>query len=197
MGRSLKISKSAAAKYASMIRAANVDREVAQTLIDQELEARLYRPARPRSSQQLALDFATIPSHVPKVFHTTSGLGMRRGDIGPVHRPFRLAPRLGLVFLSPVSKLVLVNFDVNFHDTGLQPRLDVRDGLVVNGRTDFFQKKSKQGTCLDISNLFVHVFQEVAFNRRDSQFLGLFGDFNSHAEILPQPALKPRRLEAL
>ena len=60
VGRSLKISKSAAAKYASMARAANVDWEIAQTLTDQELEARLYRPALPRSSHQLAPDFATV-----------------------------------------------------------------------------------------------------------------------------------------
>ena len=60
VGRSLKISKSAAAKYASLARAANVDWEIAQTLTDQELEARLYKPALPRSSQQLAPDFATV-----------------------------------------------------------------------------------------------------------------------------------------
>ena len=60
VGRSLKISKSAAAKYASLARAANVDWEIAQTLTDQELEARLYRPALARSSHQLAPDFATV-----------------------------------------------------------------------------------------------------------------------------------------
>ena len=60
VGRSLKISKSAAAKYASLARAANVDWEIAQTLTDQELEARLYKPALPRSSPQLAPDFATV-----------------------------------------------------------------------------------------------------------------------------------------
>ena len=48
VGRSLKISKSAAAKYASLARAAGVDWQVAQTLTDGELEARLYKPALPR-----------------------------------------------------------------------------------------------------------------------------------------------------
>ena len=42
VGRNLKISKSAAAKYASLARAAGVDWEAAQALTDQELEARLY-----------------------------------------------------------------------------------------------------------------------------------------------------------
>ena len=60
VGRSLKISKSAAAKYASLARAANVDWAVAQTLTDEELEARLYRPALPRSSHQLTPDFALV-----------------------------------------------------------------------------------------------------------------------------------------
>lgn len=60
VGGSLKISKSAAAKYASLARAANVDWEIAQTLTDEELEARLYRPALARSSNQLAPVFATV-----------------------------------------------------------------------------------------------------------------------------------------
>ena len=60
VGRSLKISKSAAAKYVSLARAAGVDWAVAQNLSDEELEARLYRPPLPRSSHQLAPDFALI-----------------------------------------------------------------------------------------------------------------------------------------
>ncbi len=43
-----------------MARAAGVDWEVAQTLTDEELEARLYKRALPRSSHQLAPDFATV-----------------------------------------------------------------------------------------------------------------------------------------
>lgn len=60
VSRCLKISKSAAAKYASLARVANVDWETAQTLTDPELEARLYKPALPRSSHQLAPDFALV-----------------------------------------------------------------------------------------------------------------------------------------
>ena len=60
IGRSLKISKSAAAKYVSLARAAGVDWVLAQTLSDGELERRLYRPALPRSSHQLAPDFALV-----------------------------------------------------------------------------------------------------------------------------------------
>ena len=37
-----------------------MDWELAQTLSDEELEARLYRPALPRSSHQLAPDFAVV-----------------------------------------------------------------------------------------------------------------------------------------
>ena len=60
VGRALKISKSSAGKYVSLARAAGVDWELAQTLTDDELEARLFRPAVPRSSHQLAPDFALV-----------------------------------------------------------------------------------------------------------------------------------------
>ena len=49
VGRTLKISNSAAAKYTWLARAAGVYWEVAQTLSDGELEARLFRPAPARS----------------------------------------------------------------------------------------------------------------------------------------------------
>jgi transposase len=60
VGRALKISKSSAGKYVSLARAAGVDCELAQTLSDDELEARLFRPPVPRSSHQLAPDFALV-----------------------------------------------------------------------------------------------------------------------------------------
>ena len=60
VGRALKISKSAAGKYVSLARVAGVDWAIAQTLTDEELESRLYRPALPRSSHQLAPDFALV-----------------------------------------------------------------------------------------------------------------------------------------
>jgi transposase len=60
VSRSLKISKSVAAKYGSLARVAGVDWAIAQTLTDDELEARLYRPPLPRSSHQLAPDFASV-----------------------------------------------------------------------------------------------------------------------------------------
>lgn len=47
VGRALKISKSAAGKYVSLARVAGVDWAIAQTLTDEELESRLYRPAQP------------------------------------------------------------------------------------------------------------------------------------------------------
>ncbi len=44
----------------SLARAAGVNWELAQTLTDDELEARLFRPPVPRSSHQLAPDFALV-----------------------------------------------------------------------------------------------------------------------------------------
>ena len=60
IARALKVSKSVAGKYVSLARAAGVDWEAAQALSDQELDARLYRPALPRSSHQLDPDFALV-----------------------------------------------------------------------------------------------------------------------------------------
>jgi len=60
VGRCLKISKSVVGKYMSLARVAGVDWAIAQTLTDEELEARLYQPAVPRSSYQLAPDFANV-----------------------------------------------------------------------------------------------------------------------------------------
>ena len=60
VGRTLKISKSVVGKYVSLARAAGVTWELAQALGDEELEARLYRPAVPRASHQLAPDFAVV-----------------------------------------------------------------------------------------------------------------------------------------
>ena len=60
VGRALKISKSAVGKYVSLARVSGVDWEVAQTLSDEDLEARLYRPALPRSSHQRAPDFGVV-----------------------------------------------------------------------------------------------------------------------------------------
>ena len=60
VGRVLKISKSVVGKYVSLARVAGVDWEVAQTLSDEDLQARLYRPALPRSSHQRAPDFGAV-----------------------------------------------------------------------------------------------------------------------------------------
>ena len=60
IGRALKISKSVAAKYASLARIAGVDWALVERLTDEELQARLYRPTLPRSSHQLAPDFALV-----------------------------------------------------------------------------------------------------------------------------------------
>ena len=60
VGRALKISKSVVGKYMSLARVARVDWALAQTLSDDELQARLVRPAVPRASRQLAPDFEAV-----------------------------------------------------------------------------------------------------------------------------------------
>ena len=60
VARTLKISKSVVGKYVSLARAAGVDWALAQTLSDEDLEARLYRPALPRASYRLAPDFGLV-----------------------------------------------------------------------------------------------------------------------------------------
>jgi transposase len=58
--RVLGISKTTVGAIVSMARVAGVDWAVAQGLTDDELEARVYRPAVPRSSRHLEPDFARI-----------------------------------------------------------------------------------------------------------------------------------------
>ena len=58
--RVLGISKTTVGAIVSMARVAGVEWAVAQSLTDEELEARVYRPAVPRSSRHLEPDFAYI-----------------------------------------------------------------------------------------------------------------------------------------
>ena len=60
VARAVGAAKGTVGKFVLLARAAGVDWAVAQTLSDEELEARLYRPAVPRSSRQLEPDFAWI-----------------------------------------------------------------------------------------------------------------------------------------
>lgn len=59
-GRALGIPKATVGKFARLARAAGVDWAVAQTLSDEDLEARLYRPAVPRAARHLEPDYALI-----------------------------------------------------------------------------------------------------------------------------------------
>jgi hypothetical protein len=90
VGRALKISESVVGKYVSLARAAGVDWEVAQTLSNEDLDARLFRPAVPRSSHHLAPDFALVHQELNRI-STTNALsaahdprhslsGARRGE---------------------------------------------------------------------------------------------------------------------
>jgi transposase len=60
VARAVGIGKGTVGKFMLLARAAGVDWGVAQTLSDEELEARLYRPAVPRSSRQLEPDYAWV-----------------------------------------------------------------------------------------------------------------------------------------
>jgi transposase len=60
VGRALQLSKSVVGKYVSLARVAGVDWAAAHNLSDEELQARLYRPALPRGSHQLAPDFGVV-----------------------------------------------------------------------------------------------------------------------------------------
>jgi transposase len=59
-GRALGVPKATVGKFARLARAAGVDWAVVQTLSDEELEARLYRPAVPRAARHLEPDYALI-----------------------------------------------------------------------------------------------------------------------------------------
>src|SRR6218665_177065 len=60
VARALGLPKSTVGKFALLARAAGVDWAVAQTLTDQELEARLYRSAVPRAAHHMEPDYALI-----------------------------------------------------------------------------------------------------------------------------------------
>jgi transposase len=60
IARAVGIGKGTVGKFILLARAAGVDWTVAQTLSDEQLEARLYRPAVPRASRQLEPDYAWI-----------------------------------------------------------------------------------------------------------------------------------------
>jgi transposase len=60
IARAVGIGKGTVGKIVLLARAAGVDWTLAQTLSDEELEARLYRPAVPRASRQLEPDYAWI-----------------------------------------------------------------------------------------------------------------------------------------
>jgi hypothetical protein len=82
VGRALKISESAVGKYVSLARVAGVDWVVAQTLSDEELECRLYRPPLPRSSYPLTPDFAAVHQELkrPGVTPAAAVGGVRRSQ---------------------------------------------------------------------------------------------------------------------
>lgn len=88
--RVLGISKTKVGAIIGMARAAGVDWAVAQVLKDDELEARVYRAAVPRSSRHLEPDFALIHQELStkhrlrrRVAHP--GAARQRGQHGRLH----------------------------------------------------------------------------------------------------------------
>lgn len=72
------------------------------------------------------------------------------------------SPALDLaVEFAPVLELVLVDLDVQFHHSGLQPFLDIRDRLVVDRGADLLQKEAEQGTRRDVADALIDVLLEV------------------------------------
>lgn len=98
VGRALKISKSAVGKYVSLARVAGVDWVVAQTLSDEELEARLHK--RPHAKPGVTWDVAMRPS-ARKPYQKTGKIGALVDQIehlkasvqAKVEHPFRLIKR--------------------------------------------------------------------------------------------------------
>lgn len=60
VARAVGLGKGTVGKFMLLARAAGVDWAVAQSLTDEQLEARLYRPAVPRASRQLEPDYAWV-----------------------------------------------------------------------------------------------------------------------------------------
>ena len=74
VGRVLRISKSVVGKYVTLARVAGVDWELAQTLSDDELEARVYRPAVPRASWLARSSPTSLGRSTPRTTTTFSSL---------------------------------------------------------------------------------------------------------------------------
>ncbi|NUZ08634.1 IS21 family transposase [Schlegelella koreensis] len=66
IARVVGIGKATIGKFVLLARAAGVDWVVAQTLSDEQLEARLYRPAVPRASRQLEPDYPWIHQEIKR-----------------------------------------------------------------------------------------------------------------------------------
>lgn len=86
IGRTLKQSKSVVGKYMSLARVAGVDWAIAQTLSDDELQARLYRPALLRNSKKLVPDFASVRQELKRAGVTLQLLWEEyaRSDLGSI-----------------------------------------------------------------------------------------------------------------
>jgi hypothetical protein len=100
--RVLDISKTTVGAIVSMVRVAGVDWVLAQTLSDDELEARVYRPAVPRASRHLEPDFALIHQELRRPGVTLQLLWEDSGQFTPASRA-NIAISLTVVLLTPTA----------------------------------------------------------------------------------------------
>jgi hypothetical protein len=88
IARAVGIGKATVGKFMLFARAAGVDWSVAQTLSDEELEARLYLPAVPGASRQLEPDYAWIHQELKRPGVTGQGMAASRNPSGAAAKPF-------------------------------------------------------------------------------------------------------------
>jgi hypothetical protein len=76
--------------------------------------------------------------------------------------------------LLPVRELVFVHLEIDFLDTEAHSLLHISYGLVVDRRSDLLEEEAKQSGSRDVADLFVHVLEQVAFDRRDRLLADVF-----------------------
>src|SRR5688572_21522266 len=94
-----------------------------------------------------------------------------------------MLPPLALV-LAPLLKLLLMDFNVELRDSGLEPLLCFRHSSVVDGRANLFQEEAKQSARGEVADGFLHVLSEIPLYGGDGFLPGFFAQFNRHDALL-------------
>src|SRR4051794_40912613 len=78
-------------------------------------------------------------------------------------RPARSLASLALTLvLAPVLEFLLVDFQVDLAEPGLQPLLHIEHGAVVDAWSDLLQEEPEQSGGRDVAYRFFHVLAKVA-----------------------------------